>query len=92
MVERETGKPSPLPKKFVPPRIQLAPDYQGYTCPITNRWVEGRRAHQENLKRHGCRVFERGEREAAAKDRADADRKIESTVNEAVERTVAQHF
>jgi hypothetical protein len=38
-------------------------DYAGYECPRTGRWIEGRKAHQENLKRLGCRVLEPGEKE-----------------------------
>lgn len=36
-------------------------DYPGYNCPITGDWVEGRKAHEANLKKHGCRVLESGE-------------------------------
>lgn len=49
---------------------QISEDYKGYTCPITGDWVEGRRAHRENLKKHGCRVFEKGEREHYEKNHA----------------------
>ena len=45
------------------PAFQISSDYEGYNCPITNKWVEGKSAHRENLKRHGCRVFEPGELE-----------------------------
>lgn len=46
-------------------------DYAGYTCPITEKWIEGRKAHEENLKLHGCRVLEPGEY-AAAKGRRES--------------------
>jgi putative FmdB family regulatory protein len=63
-------------------------DYQGYSCPITGKWIEGRRAHEENLKRHDCRVFEPGETEAAKRWRekaeADFDAKIEATADELI--------
>ena len=39
-------------------------DYPGYECPITGQWIEGRRAHEENLKKHGCRILEPGESSA----------------------------
>lgn len=49
-------------------------DYPGYDCPITGKWIEGRRAHEENLARHGCRVLEPGETERVDKARAEADK------------------
>lgn len=67
----------------------VRPDIPGYTCPITDKWIEGRRAHAENLKRHGCRVLESGETEAckrnAAASEAAFDSAIEATVEEFVE-------
>jgi hypothetical protein len=63
-------------------------DYAGYSCPRTGRWIEGRRAHEENLKRLGCRVFEAGERQEfdANKKREAAafDARIENTVEELI--------
>lgn len=47
----------------------LSPDYQPYDCPITGKIIDGRYAHRENLARHGCRVLEKGEKEAAERDR-----------------------
>lgn len=37
-------------------------DFTPYDCPITGKMIEGRRAHEENLKRHDCRILEPGER------------------------------
>lgn len=50
-------------KRHAPPRrrIQLVSDTVAYTCPITDRPIEGRYAHRENLKRHDCRILETGE-------------------------------
>ncbi len=50
-------------------------DYAGYNCPVTGAWIEGRRAHEENLKKHGCRVLEPGEtqRAVAAAKRNDEE-------------------
>jgi hypothetical protein len=50
-------------------RVHVVSDINGYTCPVTNKWVEGRAAHRENLKRTGCRVFEPGERENYIKEK-----------------------
>ena len=65
-------------------------DYPGYSCPITGDWIEGRRAHAENLKKHGCRVYEPGETAQAnasisASDAA-LDKAMESTVEEFIEK------
>lgn len=63
-------------------------DYQGYDCPITGKWIEGRRAHIENLARHGCRIYEPGETEAARRNRRQADEALENAVGETVEREI----
>ena len=64
-------------------------DYEGYECPVSGKWVEGRRQHEENLKRTGCRVFEPGERESLirrkAAEEAALDRAVEETVDAAIE-------
>lgn len=68
-------------------------DYAGYSCPITGKWVEGRRAHEENLRRHGCRVLEAGEtedfRRRQAAEEAKLDASVESTVEEFIEKLPA---
>lgn len=44
-------------------------DYEGYNCPVTGKYIEGRAAHEENLKRQGCRVLEPGETEQFIKEK-----------------------
>lgn len=65
-------------------------DYQGYSCPITGKWIEGRKAHEENLRRHGCRVLESGEKEDVVRRRqaeeAAFDASIDSTVEEFIDK------
>ena len=47
-------------------------DLPGYDCPVTGKWIEGRRAHEENLKRTGCRIYEPGEtQQLVARKQAD---------------------
>lgn len=74
------------------PMIQ--PDYPGYSCPITGDWIEGKRAHLENLKKHGCRVYEPGETDQAkaSASAADAalDAAVEATVEEFIEKLPAR--
>ena len=64
-------------------------DIPGYDCPVTGKWIEGRRAHEENLRRQGCRVLEHGETEGArrhtAASEAAFDASIDATVEEFVE-------
>jgi hypothetical protein len=90
MVDKRTGEPAPLPAEYVPPRISVRSDYKAYRCPVTGKVIDGKRAHGENLKRHGCRVLEKGEKEDSLKRRAEADRAFEKTVSDAVDKTVAQ--
>ena len=63
-------------------------DYPGYSCPITGKWIEGRRAHEENLKKHGCRVLEAGETESAKRTWAAEDAALETAVESTVEEFV----
>ena len=66
----------------------LGADYEPYQCPITDKWIDGKKAHEENLKLHGCRVFERGERQQWLDHKAERDalfeRKVEDTVGETI--------
>lgn len=68
------------------PAVQA--DLPGYTSPIDGRWVEGRRARTEDLKRNNCRPWEGMdvERKEAVKrtEAADAEfgKKIEAGVAE----------
>lgn len=68
------------------PTVQT--DLPGYQSPIDGRWIEGRRARTEDLKRSNCRPWEgmESERKEAIKraQAADADfgKKIEAGVAE----------
>lgn len=90
MVDKVTGEPIKVSRKFTPPRIHISGDYKAYSCPITGKVIEGRRAHSENLKRHGCRVLEQGETQESIKRRADAERQFEKSLGDAVEKTAAE--
>lgn len=46
---------------------RISADYPGYQCPISGKWIEGKKAHRENLAKHDCRVLETGETEMAMK-------------------------
>lgn len=74
------------PMRRVVTAAAVVGDYQAYDCPITGNRIEGRRAHEENLKKHGCRVYEPGETEQLKRRKADEearfDQSIEATVDE----------
>jgi len=61
-----------LERVYTPPHVANDGAYS-YDCPITGRPIRGKKEHEENLKRNGCRVLERGEAAQAA-ERAKADR------------------
>lgn len=69
------------------PAIQM--DYAGYHCPVTGNWIEGRAAHRANLKKHGCRILEAGEKELMMRRRQaeerEFDKKLEETVGREIE-------
>lgn len=58
-------------------------DYPGYECPVTGKWVEGRKAHRENLLAHGCHVREEGEGAHIARMRAAADAELDAVAEAA---------
>ena len=73
-------------RRISAPRVVA--DYPGYNCPVTGKWIEGRKAHTENLKRTGCRLYESGETQdyEAARRRSDED--LENAVAESAEQFV----
>lgn len=76
----------PTVRQLAAPRV--VNDYPGYNCPVTGKWIEGRRAHIENLKATGCRILEPGEKEDAARARKASDDALDAAVDEHVERTI----
>lgn len=75
-------------RQVVAPMIR--PDYESYNCPITGKLISGRAEHEENLRKHGCRVMEDGEREQAAAAAAAREEAFLEAVGETAARTVAQ--
>lgn len=65
-------------------------DYPGYSCPITGTWIEGRRAHEENLRKHGCRVLESGETKQAQASAQRAEEILSDKIAETAEALVEQ--
>lgn len=77
----------PLTRQVSAPHI--IGDYQPYQCPITGKEVSGRKAHEENLKRHDCRVLETGETEANTRKRAAAETALDKSVDATVDKFIA---
>jgi hypothetical protein len=64
--------PEQLPVEIKPDRIiHVQSDYQGYNCPVTGKWIDGKVAHRDNLKRHNCHITEAGEKEHSARTREE---------------------
>lgn len=68
----------------------VVPDYAPYTCPVSGKLISGRREHEENLKRHGCRVLEPGESAAAAARSAAEDAALDKAVDATTEEFIAK--
>lgn len=69
----------------------VAADYAPYECPVTGRQIEGRRQHEENLKRTGCRLLEPGESAQYIKDLPKKrEQDLERSVNQAVDAAARQ--
>lgn len=69
------------------PRILRSMDYS-YDCPVTGKHITSKHAHEENLKRTGCRVRETNESEYRAKERAKAEEAFDRQVEATVERQI----
>lgn len=78
---------APAEKVICAPAIRA--DYAGYNCPVTGNWIEGKRAHEENLRRHGCRVLEPGEVEASRRSLADSEAALEKSIDSAADQFIA---
>jgi len=64
-------------------KARVVADYAPYQCPITGDTISGRKQHEENLKRHGCRVYEPGEFEDHKRYRAQQEAQAEDALAEA---------
>lgn len=65
-------------------------DYPPYECPVTGRMIEGRKAHEENLKRTGCRVLEAGETESYKRSLSKVDEDLDKKIEETADRLIAE--
>lgn len=69
------------------PSVQV--DIGGYTSPIDGRWIEGKAARREDLKRNNCRPWEgmAEEKKAAIERSKAADKDFEKGVEAAAYNT-----
>lgn len=65
-------------------------DYEAYDCPISGERIEGKVAHEANLRKHGCRVLEPGETERATRNSAAADARLDVEVEATAEAFVSK--
>lgn len=70
------------------PAPRVFNDYEPYNCPITGQLISGKQEHERNLRKHGCRILEPGEREEAARQRAQEDRELENKLCDTIAREV----
>lgn len=76
-----------LPKR-APFSVGRSASYE-YACPITGTHISSKRQHEENLKQHGCRVLETGERDYNERVRAQEEAAFERKVDQTIEREIA---
>lgn len=68
------------------PAPMVVSDYSTYECPVTGKPIEGRAAHNENLKRHDCRLLEKGEFEDTVKNgQKRISDKIDAAIDQAAD-------
>lgn len=64
-------------------------DFAGYESPASGKWIEGRRARNEDFARTNTRPYEIGEaRQSAAAAHKQSEAVLDARVDEAVERSI----
>jgi hypothetical protein len=79
---------APASRCISAPRFSV--DNTGYHCPVTGDWISSKKQHEENLKKHDCRVLESGESEANRKKREAEEAAFEKKVEDSVEKTITE--
>lgn len=85
-VENCTNCGFAMNRQLTAPFVQA--DNVAYKCPITGKMIEGRRAHEENLAKHGCRILEEGESNAYRESLRAADEALDRSIEESVAKQV----
>lgn len=68
----------------------VAVDYPAYQSPASGRWIDGKKAHHEELKRTGCRIFEPGERKDAERRKQAAEQAENTFIDNSVDKVFAE--
>lgn len=63
----------------------IAPMFQPYRCPITEKPITTLQQHTENLKKHGCRIYEPGETADARRAAKAADMQLDKSIEQTAE-------
>jgi hypothetical protein len=53
-VDKETGEPMALDPVWKPVTPYTRGDYEAFKSPVTGQMIEGKRAREEDMKRHNC--------------------------------------
>lgn len=71
-------------------QIAVSPVDYTYDCPITGKPITSKRAHEENLKRQGCRILETGEKDYNEKRRLESEASLDRAIDQTVEKAIDQ--
>ena len=78
------------------PAPRIVGDYAPYECPVSGKVIEGRKAHEENLKATGCRLLEPGEKEdnarTATRSAAAEDKMRNAVIDNIVDSVADEYF
>tara|TARA_R110000772_G_scaffold194124_1_gene304915 strand:+ start:1129 stop:1476 length:348 start_codon:yes stop_codon:yes gene_type:complete len=78
------------------PTPRVVGDYEAYDCPVSGKIIEGRKAHEENLRATGCRLLEPGEKEdnarTASRNAAAQDMKRDAAIDSIVDSVANEYF
>jgi hypothetical protein len=69
---------------IVAPAVQ--PDVPGYESPVSGKWIEGKSARREDLRRSNCRPYEAGERDDARRSHVQEMKQQEAQTFESAAR------
>lgn len=61
-----------------------------YACPVTGKPIRSKKAHEENLRLHGCHVLETGEKENAQRNYQRAEKEFDAAIEQTVEEEIAK--
>lgn len=66
--------------------LQIIKDIEPYQSPVDDGYVGSRRARKDDLKRHNCREYERGESSYHDRQRQEQQQRFENRITETMHR------